>query len=123
MLQAVLRIQAGFYVLTGLWPVVSLGTFELVTGPKQDDWLVRTTGLLIACIGLSLWVGARSSSPDSATLVLAVSATATLAAVDLRYALPGDISRIYLLDATAKLALLGVILSLWIRKRRSVQSP
>jgi len=38
------------YPLTGLWPLVSLRSFEKVTGPKADDWLVKTVGALIAVL-------------------------------------------------------------------------
>jgi hypothetical protein len=34
--------------MTGLWPLVSIGTFQQVTGPKTDLWLVKTVGVLIA---------------------------------------------------------------------------
>ena len=40
-----LTVQGLFYVVTGLWPLVSLSTFEFVTGPKTDDWLVHMVGL------------------------------------------------------------------------------
>mgnify|MGYP003293179536 CR=1 FL=1 len=49
--RATLLAQGGFYVLSGVWPLVSMRTFELVTGPKTDDWLVRMVGLLAAVIG------------------------------------------------------------------------
>ncbi len=39
--------QAVYYVLTGVWPLVSMKTFLKVTGPKTDLWLVRTIGLFI----------------------------------------------------------------------------
>ena len=40
-----------FYVASGLRPIVSMRTFEKVTGPKTDEWLVKTVGLLIAVSG------------------------------------------------------------------------
>lgn len=57
-LSAILRGQAVFYVLTGIWPSLSMSTFEAVTGPKTDDWLVQTVGVLILVIGVVLWAGA-----------------------------------------------------------------
>ena len=45
-------IQGLYYVVTGVWPLVSTcGTFEAVTGNKVDDWLVKTVGVLIIVIG------------------------------------------------------------------------
>jgi len=29
-------IQGVYYLLTGLWPLVSIETFQMVTGPKTD---------------------------------------------------------------------------------------
>lgn len=28
--------QGGFYFLTGIWPIISIGTFQMITGPKND---------------------------------------------------------------------------------------
>jgi hypothetical protein len=38
----------------GAWPIASMRTFEQVTGPKHDDWLVRTVGGLCVAIGTGL---------------------------------------------------------------------
>src|SRR5687767_6396396 len=46
--------QAGYYILTGLWPFVSRRTFEAVTGRKQDFWLVQTVGALVGVTGAAL---------------------------------------------------------------------
>ena len=40
----VLRVQGSYYLVTGLWPLVHLASFEAITGPKVDaggaagDW-------------------------------------------------------------------------------------
>ena len=52
----VVTLQATYYILTGLWPLVHFSSFELVTGPKTDDWLVRMVGLLVVLIGVTLAV-------------------------------------------------------------------
>jgi hypothetical protein len=44
--------QGIFYALTGFWPLISRRTFEKVTGPKHDFWLVNTVGVVIGTIGL-----------------------------------------------------------------------
>lgn len=48
------RAWGTYYVVTGLWPLIHLTSFEAVTGPKTDDWLVHMVGLLAASIGLAL---------------------------------------------------------------------
>ena len=47
-------VQGVYFLLTGVWPLLSIRTFEAVTGPKVDRWLVKTVGLLVAVIGASL---------------------------------------------------------------------
>ena len=66
-------LQAGYYVVTGVWPLVHRRSFERITGPKVDYWLVRTVGVLVAAIGAGLAVGARNRvSPQlEVTAVLA----------------------------------------------------
>lgn len=105
MLPLVLKLQAVYYVITGLWPLVSFRTFEWVTGPKVDDWLVQMVGLLAASIGAALWVGARAKRPMAAIVLLAVLSAASFAFIDIRYALVGRISAIYLADAVVEVAL------------------
>ena len=34
----ILLIQGVYYALTGIWPVVHIGSFMKVTGPKRDLW-------------------------------------------------------------------------------------
>jgi hypothetical protein len=102
--QAVARAQGGFWVATGLWPLVHLRSFEAVTGRKRDKWLVKTVGLLVTCVGLELLRGARQGRPSA---LLGASAAATLGAVDVVYVGKKRISKMYLLDAAVELALVG----------------
>jgi hypothetical protein len=62
--------QGAYYLLTGVWPLVSIGSFQRVTGPKTDLWLVKTVGLLISVIGgvLGLAGWQRRDSLDSRLL-------------------------------------------------------
>ena len=46
--------QGLFYFLTGVWALVSIDTFQKVTGPKTDLWLVKTVGVLFRVIGIGL---------------------------------------------------------------------
>ena len=51
--------QGSYYVVTALWAVFSVDTFQRVTGPKTDVWLVKTVGVLVAAIGGALIVAQR----------------------------------------------------------------
>jgi hypothetical protein len=53
----ILRIQGGCYAATGTLPLVHLRSFEAVTGPKRDHWLVRTVGLMAAVMGALFLAG------------------------------------------------------------------
>jgi hypothetical protein len=46
--------QGIYFFVMGIWPLFSMRTFEAVTGPKTDRWLVKTMGVLIAVIGAVL---------------------------------------------------------------------
>src|SRR5687767_3732081 len=63
-------LQGIYFLLTGVWPLVSMRTFEMVTGPKVDRWLVKTVGVLIAVIGSSLVLDRRRPSPGTMALGL-----------------------------------------------------
>jgi hypothetical protein len=99
------RVQGWFYLLTGLWAIVDIDSFQRVTGPKLDLWLVKTVGVLIIVIGASLLAAARERRYGAHVLVLAVGSALGLAGIDLVYALGGRISPIYLLDAAAEIVL------------------
>ena len=99
--------QGAFYVVTGVCPILSLRTFEAVTGPKADGWLVKTAGVLITAIGAGLTsAGLRGRVTPDLKLV-AVGAAAGLTAIDVVYVRRGRISRVYLLDALAEVGLIG----------------
>jgi hypothetical protein len=89
-----------YYLVTGIWPVVSLTTFEWVTGPKKDGWLVKMVGLLAAVIGLSvLRTTGKGARPDPA---LVVGAPVAFAAIDTFYVARRRIRPVYLLDAAVE---------------------
>jgi hypothetical protein len=100
--RTVIAGQGIYYVLTGLWPLVSMETFEKVTGEKTDDWLVYMVGLLAFVIGTVLLAGVRRATPSLETVMLAVFSTFAFASIDTVFALNGTISRIYLADAVVE---------------------
>jgi hypothetical protein len=120
-MRAVLAIQGVYYLMTGIWPLVSMSTFEAVTGPKTDDWLVQTVGVLAAVIGATLLVGITRGRPSRETLVLSVLSILGFAAVDTVFVLRGTIGPIYLADTVIQgLFLVGLGVGYW--RRRSPQS-
>jgi hypothetical protein len=104
-LRIVALIQGVFYLATGVWPLVDIVSFQLVTGPKTDLWLVRTVGVLVSVVGLVLLLAYRSRRLTDEIIVLAVGCALGLATIDLVYALSGRISAVYLADAAVELGL------------------
>ncbi|MCP2332100.1 hypothetical protein [Actinoalloteichus caeruleus] len=97
------RCQGAFTLLGGLWPLVSIRSFESVFGPRKvDDWLQYTTGGLLVVAGLGQLRTGRSRESHRQARILGVGTAATLLAVDLVYVRRGRISPVYLLDAVAE---------------------
>jgi hypothetical protein len=96
-----LLAQGLYYVATGLWPLLHLRSFERVTGPKYEIWLVRTVGALATAIGFTLLRSWRRPSRDAA--VLSTASAIAFAAIDLGYAARGRISPVYFADAATEL--------------------
>lgn len=110
-------VQGVYFLLTGVWPLISMRTFEAVTGPKVDRWLVKTVGVLVAVIGVSLLADARRPSPGSR--MLGAGSAAALGGIDAIYSLRGRISKIYLIDAVLE----AILVALWAlagRRRRLI---
>jgi len=92
-------IQGLIYVVTGAWPIVHLRSFERMTGPKVDKWLVRTVGAVVLVHGFGLLSAAVQHRADGPVKGMAVGTALALAAIDVKYASTGRISKVYLLDA------------------------
>jgi hypothetical protein len=116
-----LRGQGIYYVATGLWPLLHLASFERVTGPKTDDWLVHMVGLLAAAIGGSLLVSARHTPISLEACCLSLASAGAFAAIDVWYVAQDRISPIYLADGFVE-AILIVVMSIAIGRRLSKAS-
>lgn len=105
--------QGLFYLVTGVWPLVSIRSFEWVTGPKRDRWLVKTVGTLIAVIGGATALAGRRKRVTAEIALLASGSAASLAAIDVIYVSRGRIRPIYLLDAISEAGLIVTWLFAW----------
>jgi hypothetical protein len=114
--------QAGFYAVTGVWPILSMGSFEAVTGDKKDEWLVKTVGALIACVGGTLALAASRRSVSREVTALAVSTALTLAAADLIYVAKRRIRPVYLLDAAAEIGIVAAWLIALLNESEEVRT-
>ena len=107
--QLVLRSQAAYYVATGVWPILSPRTFQAVTGPKADMWLVKAFGLLVGAVGLSIGRGTSGGHVSPETRLLASGSALALGGADAWYVARGRIPKTYLLDAGAQALLLAAL--------------
>ena len=99
--------QGVYFLVTGIWPLISMRTFLAVTGPKTDLWLVKTVGLILAVIGAVLIYAQMIAAVNPPVVVLAIGAAASLTVVEIVYVLKKVISPIYLGDAIAELILIA----------------
>jgi hypothetical protein len=113
-LQSLAALQAAYFLITGIWPLVHMQSFVAVTGPKHDLWLVRTVGVLVTVIGLVLASAAWRDAIPLEIFLLAVGSSAALTSIDVVYVLKGTIDRIYLLDAVGEIVLIAAWLFLWL---------
>jgi len=96
-------IQGGYFLLTGLWPLIHISSFMAVSGSKNDLWLVRTVGVLITSIAIGLVASAIRKKVDGAVMLIAAGAALSLLLVDVVYVFKKVLSKVYLADALAEL--------------------
>jgi hypothetical protein len=116
-MRIVLAVQGLYYLFTGIWPLVSIRTFEMVTGPKTDDWLVQTVGVLAAVIGATLLYSARLRLPHPEGVFLSLLSAIGFLTVDVVFVALGTIGAIYLVDGVAQLVFLLALLVTAVRRR------
>jgi hypothetical protein len=108
MLTRVLSLTQGVYfLLTGLWAIVHIRSFQWVTGKKTDVWLVKTVGVLVSGIGAVFILAGVRKRRESEIVVLATASAAGLTAIDLYYVFRRTISKVYLLDAALEVAFIA----------------
>ena len=100
-------VQGVYFLVTGIWPLISMRTFLAVTGPKTDLWLVKTVGLILAVIGAVLLYAQMTAAVNPPVVFLAIGAAASLTVVEIVYVLNKVISPIYLGDAIAEVILIA----------------
>jgi hypothetical protein len=103
--------MAVYYAVTGIWPIAHMPSFEAVTGPKTDRWLVKTVAALALANGVALAFGARRETIAAETMALAACSATAFAAIDLLYVSRGTIRPVYLADAAIELALAAAVIA------------
>ena len=105
------RVEGWFYLVSGVWPILHIRSFEAVTGPKVDRWLVKTVGLLLTLVGGVQLSAARRGRVPKELAMLGSGVPLALLLIDVTYAAKRRISKVYLLDAMSQLGLIGLWVS------------
>lgn len=99
--------QGLYYLLTGLWPLIHIGSFMYITGPKTDTWLVKMVGSLSIAIGIALIAAVKNKERP---WILSCCTALSFMIIDVYYAFNGRISKIYLADAALEFFFLFAVL-------------
>ena len=110
-----LLVQAAYYLIGGMWPVAHVRSFEAVTGPKPDRFVVESAGMLFSAAGLAL-AAAAATGRDRSSRVL--SAALPAASATMAYRHRADIRRTYHADAAAQ-----ALLALWVHRSGRADRP
>ena len=100
-------VQGIYFLVTGIWPLLSMKTFLQITGPKTDLWLVKTVGIILAVIGLVLIAAQRNGDVNTPVIILAIGSALGLVIVEIVYVAKRVISPIYLGDSFVELILIA----------------
>jgi hypothetical protein len=106
--QRVALFQGAYYFLTGAWSLVSIGSFQRLTGPKTDLWLVKTVGALVSVVGVTLALSSSRRRPTMEATMVGGGSALALGAVEAIYVAQRRISPIYLLDAVVQFTLVAL---------------
>lgn len=112
-------LQGIYYFVTGLWGLLHIESFMMVTGPKEDIWLVKTVSVLIIAISLVFLLAGYRKKVSLEVIVLAIACALGFIAIELYYTAIDRIWEIYLLDALAQFILIilwGIVL---VKQKRS----
>ena len=93
-----LWFQGIYTLLTALWPLIDIQSFMWATGPKTDIWLVKTVGVCLTAIALSLLSSLFVPSHPLPSIVLGGCTAVGMACIDFYYTFTDTISAIYLWD-------------------------
>jgi hypothetical protein len=99
-----LRALGLYWLASGTWGVLELRTFQLVTGPKTDTWLVQSFGALVAAIGAGLLAARGAEGRRDAARIGTLGALA-IAACEVYFVKRRRIRPVYLLDAVVEVGL------------------
>lgn len=109
LIRILIVVHGAYLLIGGLWPLVHMPSFEAVTGPKAEHWLVRSVAGMLVVIAVVLLVQLRKHRVEASAVVVAMGASLTLGVVGIITAAQGVIDPIYICDGTLHL----LFVALW----------
>ncbi len=101
-----LVFQGTYYLITAVWPLVSLRTFMIFAGPKPDRFVFWTVDLLILAIASTLLFAVIRGDLGTAVF-LGITSTLVFIAVEATYA--GKISPWFWADFAVEVVVLATL--------------
>ncbi len=98
------KLHGTYCVVGGLWPLLHMASFEAVTGPKEDDWLVRSVAGILFVVGAVLLREGFRGRVSTGVRTMAGGVAAVLGIVAVVSSLAGFISWLYFIDGLFHLA-------------------
>jgi hypothetical protein len=110
-------LQGLYFLSTGAWPLVSVESFQRVTGPKSDHliadppteadhWMLYTISALIIAISLVILTAAARRRITFDICLLGILSAGALTTIDIVDVARGTIAPIYLADAAVEVVLI-----------------
>ncbi len=121
MLDYIIGAQGLYYLVTGLWPIIHLSSFEVVTGPKASIFLLYMISFLTVVIAITLLL---SFNKEKSREIIFLSLASPLAFMINEVLFRGQIRGIYFLDFAIEVIFIALILfGVWTtRKIRIIEN-
>ncbi len=98
LLKVLLSVQGSYTLITAVWPLINIQSFMVITGPKTDIWLVKTVAVVLLPIALLLLLHLLRPTDPIHLIVVGLTCSIGLAAIDFYYSIKGTISWVYAVD-------------------------
>src|SRR5260370_39961043 len=108
--------QGLYYILSSIWPLVGLASYQDVTGHIADAWHVEVMCAMLLVIGGTLCLAAYRKMGTPEVLFLAFGSALGMTAVDI-HLLTRGFSALYFVDALLEVALVAFWVYGWRRAR------
>ncbi|WP_370898422.1 hypothetical protein [Chryseobacterium gossypii] len=92
-------LQAVYFLITAVWPLVHIKSFLYVTGPKTDIWLVQTVAVLLLPYSLLFFYLAFAKKILNIHALVGGISALGLGVIELYYYLQGTLKWVYFVDA------------------------